>query len=449
MKLLPGRLLPRLALLIALLIIFTQIAWFAIVEIFWFPHALTNRANFLTTEIRLAQVSLTHLSGAAKAHYLAISGTGHLFRVIPAHTDVPHHPLGANPRLSALNRALDRSLRQKTVFARGAQHHLWIGFRARTHHYWLIQDASPPRPLVNLYRLLWIMLGILASVGGAYLILFRSNRRLAAVLAAAREVGQGRKPVMLEERGPQEIVDLSRGFNQMVHNLEKIAEDRRLMLAGISHDLRTPLTRIRLGLELIARRGEADLTAGLIQDLEEINSILNQFLDYARDESTEIPEMFDWNTLIREVAERFQESGHPIRLGLEPLPPFPGRRLALRRMLVNLVDNAIRYGQRDVEIRSRLVAPHTFRIQVLDRGPGLAGADRQQWLDPFVRGDATRGQGSGAGLGLTIVERIVALHGGHLSIENRPGGGLLVDLAFSTTVPTASRDPIHPISTTT
>ncbi|EQD57921.1 osmolarity sensory histidine kinase EnvZ, partial [mine drainage metagenome] len=203
----------------------------------------------------------------------------------------------------------------------------------------------------------------------------------------------------LEERGPQEIVDLSRGFNQMVLNLEKIADDRRVMLAGISHDLRTPLTRIRLGLELLTRQAEPRLTEGLIQDLEEINSILNQFLDYARDESTEPPTMLEWNTLIREVTQRYQESGHSIRLELEPLPPYPGRRLALRRMLVNLFDNAVRYGQRDVEIHTRLEVPRTLRIQILDRGPGLLDAHRQNWLEPFVRGDATRGDGSGAGSG--------------------------------------------------
>ncbi|EQD78800.1 osmolarity sensor protein EnvZ, partial [mine drainage metagenome] len=150
--------------------------------------------------------------------------------------------------------------------------------------------------------------------------------------------------------------------------------------------------------------------------------------------------MLEWNTLIREVTQRYQESGHPIRLELEPLPPYPGRRLALRRMLVNLLDNAVRYGQRGIEIHTRLEAPHTFRIQILDRGPGLLGAGRQNWLEPFVRGDATRGTGSGAGLGLTIVARIVALHGGHLSIENRPGGGLLVDLTFSTSIPDSSGD---------
>ncbi|EQD72427.1 integral membrane sensor signal transduction histidine kinase, partial [mine drainage metagenome] len=283
MKLLPSRLLPRLALMIALLIIFTQVAWFAIVQIFWFPHARTNRADFLAKEIRLAALSLIHLGPDARTRYLRISGSGRLFRIIPAHTGVKDHPLVENSRLNSLRSALDRSLNQKIILARGVEHHLWFGFRAGAHRYWLIPNVRHPRPLLNLYRLLWIILGILASVVGASLILFRSNRRLEAVLHAARDVGQGRKPHRLEERGPQEIVDLSRGFNQMVLNLEKIADDRRVMLAGISHDLRTPLTRIRLGLELLTRQAEPRLTEGLIQDLEEINSILNQFLDYARD----------------------------------------------------------------------------------------------------------------------------------------------------------------------
>ncbi|MHB1764647.1 MAG: ATP-binding protein [Gammaproteobacteria bacterium] len=449
MKLLPSRLVPRLALLIALLIIFTQVAWFAIVQIFWFPHALTNRADFLTKEIRLAALSLTRPHTNERARYLQISGSGRFFRIIPAPTHGEHHRLMTHRRLGALRRTLDRSLGQKIVFARGSHHHLWIGFKAGSNRYWLILNSSHPRSLLNLYRLLWIILGILASVGGAYLILFRSNRRLEDVLHAARDVGHGRKPRMLEERGPQEIVDLSHGFNQMVLNLEKIADDRRIMLAGISHDLRTPLTRIRLGLELLAKHAEPHLTEGLIQDLEEINSILNQFLDYARDESTEPPKMLNWNTLIQEVAQRYQESGHLIRLRLEALPPYPGRRLALRRMLVNLFDNAVRYGQRDIEVHTRLEAPRTFRIQILDRGPGLPAVDRHNWLEPFVRGSSDRSAGSGAGLGLTIVGRIVALHGGHLSIENRQGGGLLVDLTFSTSMPDSPSDSARTPSTHT
>lgn len=433
MRLLPSRLLPRLALMIAMLIIFTQIAWFAIVQIFWFPHVLTYQAEFLTTQIRLAKLSLTGMNRDARTRYLRLAGSGPLFRIVPARSDMHDHPIGGNGRLDALRHTLDESLGQKITLARGVKHHLRFGFKAGTHRYWLIPGTHHPRSLVNLYRLLWIILGILASVLGAYLILFRFNLRLKAVLQAARDVGQGRKPRMLEERGPQEIVELSRGFNHMVINLEKIADDRRLMLAGISHDLRTPLTRIRLGLELLSRQTEPHLTEGLIEDLEEINAILNQFLDYARDESTEPPEMLDWNTLVREVAQHYQESGHPIELKLDPLPLYPGRRLALRRMLVNLCDNAVRYGQRGIEIHTRLEAPRTFRIQILDRGPGLPDGGGHNWLEPFVRGDATRGAGFGAGLGLTIVQRIVALHAGHLSIENRPEGGLLVDLTFFTT----------------
>ncbi len=432
--------LPRLALLIALVIIFSQVAWFVIVQIFWFPNAFTYHMDFIAQEMRLATVSLTHLSAAGRMQYLKVSGSGRPFRILPERLETKAHTLLTNQHLDSLRQTLDRSLDQNVTLARGVRHHLWIGFAAGMHRYWLILNTRHPRPLLNLYRLAWIILGILASVGGAYLILFRFNRRLDAVLHAARDVGQGRAPRKLDERGPQEIIELSRGFNLMVHNLEKITDDRRIMLAGISHDLRTPLTRIRLGLELLAKHAHPRLTEGLVQDLEEINSILNQFLDYARDESTESPRDLDWDVLIREVAQRYREAGHPIRLQLEPLPPYPGRRLALRRMLVNLLDNAVRYGQHDIEVRTHFKPPRTYRIQILDRGPGFPNAGRQNLLEPFVRGTSARSMGPGAGLGLTIVSRIVALHGGHLSLESRHGGGLLVDLTFSTNVSLPSSD---------
>jgi len=303
---------------------------------------------------------------------------------------------------------------------------LWFGLvrPAVFNRYVEPQQVYHPEGVYRLYlNIAWGTFALIFCTLGAYVIFFWLRRQLQSVVGAARVLGSGQTPEPLAETGPEEIRQLSRGFNQMALNLDALDADRRFMLAGISHDLSTPLTRLRLAVELMAMKKHPQ-AAGMIQDIEDMNAILLQFADYARSGKEEESTLGDLNQLVTEVCQRYAQSGKTIRTDLASLPPFLFRSLAIRRLVTNLLDNAARYTSGDIEVSTRLDDDHA-ELTVSDRGPGISMAP-SSLIKPFVREDAARGLQSGAGLGLTIVERITRSHGGQLSLRNREGGGLAV-----------------------
>lgn len=296
--------------------------------------------------------------------------------------------------------------------------------------YWLVLPGNRIHVLFPLDLLIWVALGLIIAFIGAYLVVFRLNRQLHRVLEAARSIGRGEAPGTLQETGPEEIRDLSRGFNQMADGLQKLDSERRLMLAGISHDLRTPLTRLRIGIELAANGGEAALSRGMIHDIEEMDSILMQFLDYVRDGSEELPQFADFNQIVFDVCHRYNVSGNHIKTKLDEFPGFTFRKLVMRRMISNLIDNAVRHGGKEIEVRTRKQKDRIV-LEVMDRGPGIRNVSPSEVIKPFVRDDSSRGEQISAGLGLTIADRIARMHGGELHLANRDGGGLVATVKIA------------------
>ena len=315
---------------------------------------------------------------------------------------------------------------------------LWFGFvrPAVFNRYVEPQQIYHPEGVYRLYlNIAWGTFALIFCTLGAYVIFFWLRRQLQSVVGAARVLGSGETPAPLAETGPEEIRELSRGFNQMALNLDALDADRRFMLAGISHDLSTPLTRLRLAVELMAMKKHPQ-AAGMIQDIDDMNAILLQFADYARSGKEEESATSDLNHLVADVCRRYAESGRTIRTDLAPIAPFAFRNLAIRRLVTNLLDNAARYTSGDIEVGTRIDNDHV-EFTVADRGPGISMAP-SSLIKPFVREDAARGMQPGAGLGLTIVERIARVHGGQLVLRNREGGGL----AATVTLP-FSRQPAH------
>jgi len=190
------------------------------------------------------------------------------------------------------------------------------------------------------------------------------------------------------------------------------------MLAGISHDLRTPLTRIRLSAEMMP--DDDFLKEGLIYDVEDMDAILNQFISYMRDGSDEEPQDTDINMLLQELVIQFKPLD--IRFEAQDLPVIQARSLSLKRLIGNLINNSKRYGAEPIELATKYEGDHIL-ISVADHGEGIPDDQIEDLMQPFVRGnDARTIQGSG--LGLAIVKRIVDIHSGQLSIHNRPEGGL-------------------------
>ncbi|WP_122900142.1 ATP-binding protein [Acinetobacter sp. B51(2017)] len=245
------------------------------------------------------------------------------------------------------------------------------------------------------------------------------NRPLRRLQNAANSYTKnGTAPYLETNHGPQEIREVNQAFNRMIYSLDQTERDRRIMLAGISHDLRTPLTRIRLSAEMMP--DEDFLKEGLIYDVEDMDAILNQFISYMRDGSDEEPQDTDINSLLQELVVQFK----PLNIHFSPheLPIIQARSLSLKRLIGNLINNAKRYGAEPIEISAQMIDERIL-ICVADHGEGIPEDQIDDLMQPFVRGNAARTV-QGSGLGLAIVKRIVDIHQGELLIHNRPEGGL-------------------------
>jgi two-component system, OmpR family, osmolarity sensor histidine kinase EnvZ len=244
-------------------------------------------------------------------------------------------------------------------------------------------------------------------------------RKLARV---AGIVGRGEPvPVLDEEAGPLEIDAVNTAFNRMAADMLHAQRDRALLLAGISHDLRTPLTRIRLSAEFMQ---DEDLRGGIVADIEDMDAILEQFIAFIRDGSDEVPEFESLNVLIEEVRNR--HASVDVRLSLHDVPRLMLKRLTFRRLLSNLINNAVKYGAEPVLINTASGKGEVI-LTVRDHGKGVREEDIPMLLQPFSRGEKARTL-SGSGLGLAIVKRIVDMHHGSMTLSNHPDGGLVVDI---------------------
>ena len=267
----------------------------------------------------------------------------------------------------------------------------------------------------------WATFGGLLALAGAVFLVSRVTRPLRQLARAARELGQGNNPEPVAEIGPEEVKAVSSAFNQMRDDLARNERERATFLAGVSHDLRTPLSRLRLGIEMLP--ADPSMRAGLENDIDDINGIIHQFMDFARDESREPEERLDLNLLARGAAERVTRMGAMVTLELDDIPAIKIRPLAMRRLIGNLIDNAMKHAGPELTLRT-LQRDRQIIFSVLDRGPGIPAAEVDRLKRPFTRLDDARSGKSGAGLGLAIVERIAKTHGGAFSLKPRDGGGL-------------------------
>jgi len=268
----------------------------------------------------------------------------------------------------------------------------------------------------------WGALALVLSLLAAYFLVSHLNRPLRALAQAAGAIGKGEIPDPVPESGPEEIRTLSHAFNEMAKDLARLDADRALILAGVSHDLRTPLSRLRLGLEMSG--ADAQLKDGMTADIEEMDRIINQFLDFARTDGGEALQHADLAAITAEVAEHYRRHGRTVATELPRVPELPLQAMAMRRVLLNLVDNALRYGGKEVSVAVR-AEDGAAVLDVADRGPGIPAAEAERLKQPFTRLEVARSDKGGAGLGLAIVERVVRAHRGSFELLAREGGGLI------------------------
>ncbi|MBU3005867.1 two-component system sensor histidine kinase EnvZ [Paraglaciecola arctica] len=427
MRFLPKSAFGQTVLLIGILLFINQVVSLVSVTFYFVSPNVQQINNLLATQIKLAFVEdIDSHTPQLDTHFYQAAGMQ-----VYNYSDAVKNGLEQATPYQSWSRQMSDSLggEAKVRITHGEPYLYWIN-PPQNPDIWITipmvglgqGDGSPH--LVYL-----LMIGIL-SVGGSLIFVRRLNRPLKALQDAALLVGRGQVPKPLKEEGSSELIAVTHAFNQMSKGIKQLEDDRALLTAGISHDLRTPLTRIRLASEMLPESQDW-VKEGIVHDIEDMNEIIDQFIDYVRQDQQECMEESNLNDLIRDAAQvRNIEENHKIKLDLAPLPKTLIRRVALKRVLDNLIENAFRYGSDNIEITSR----HSKKdkqlcFSIRDFGPGIPDEQIQNLFEPFTQGDKARGS-LGSGLGLAIIKRIVEMHSGKVTLQNHAQGGLIATVTI-------------------
>jgi two-component system osmolarity sensor histidine kinase EnvZ len=376
-----------------------------------------TRAALLSAAPEWRNALLAELAGA-EGLQVQMADNSDVMRALPSNP----------PELQLMAYKVRERLGEHTRFAseRNGIPALWVSFFIGQEEFWVAVPRERIARSFSQVLFVWSGVALLLALLGAYLIARQVTRPLQRVAQAAQQLGKGNAPTPLPERGAQEIIAVSRAFNQMSADLAAHERERALVLAGISHDLRTPLTRVRLAAELSP---DDSLREGLIADVQQMDAVIQQFLDYARLDASETPVPTDLVSLIQEVAQPFYPQAVALTLDIALLPPLAVRPLLLKRALTNLLDNALKHGGGDITIQ---LTQHgqQLNLSVADHGNGIPADQRDTAVRPFTRLETARSNTTGSGLGLAIVERTAYLHGGTFTLRDNIGGGLIAVLQW-------------------
>ena len=341
---------------------------------------------------------------------------------LQAATNGMRPPAAAFPFRREIEQALSRRLGTHILLEGGEETHTaWVvmAIGGRQLQAGFFPDRYAMRPPLAAATL--VSLGALLVLFTALLLVRRIIVPLAHASRAAGVVGRGGMPEPLPETGPRELADLARRFNRMAREVQGLLENRTTLLAGISHDLRTPLTRLQLKLELLQTKFDPAKLQSMEKDLAEMNAMIGGYLELARSTQPEAAQEIDLDELLQRLAEKHGADyapGGPCRFRAGPG--------ALTRILDNLLQNANRYGAGKAapSLRLKFGAKHV-EIAVLDSGPGIPEAELGKVLRPFYRVESSRAAATGGtGLGLAIVKQLAEINGWQIRLGNRPEGGL-------------------------
>ena len=429
----PRSLFGRNALLIVVLMVLGQLASLVLVRELIVKPRYELFAESLARNVSAVRAGLTALPAAQRGAFVEQFNQRALANLPP----VPERSNALRVLLTPVERNFVRSVSQRVaaeggeiVWRREAGGSLAVRLALDAAEYWIVLPGLlPAREFTGAWLAASLSCVALALIG-ALLIQRRLHRPLADVVQAARTLARGATPPTLAEDGPTEVATLASSFNKMAASLAQAERERALMLAGISHDLRTPLTKLRLGVEILREQTEPALVASMTRSIEELDAIVGQFLDFARDDnddSNDAAAPGDVQALAREIAAACADHGQVLTLALNATPAVRMRPAALRRAVVNLIENAFRHGRLPVTLRTDMVLGWA-RIAIDDCGDGIASDELEAMKQPFRRASDARAGAPGSGLGLAIVERIARRHGGRLELARAEGGGLRASL---------------------
>ncbi|WP_158935413.1 ATP-binding protein [Burkholderia sp. S171] len=422
--------------LIALLIAVSIAAWFQSFRVIEREPRAQRVALQLVAVVKLTRTALLYSDPDLRRALLQDLESNEGVRVYPRETTDKYR---LQPDES-LNRLIEHDVRGRlgndTVIAQSVNDipGVWISFKIDDDDYWVALDRDQLDNVTGLQWAGWGVFALALSLFGAAFITSLVNRPFARLALAARRVGSGQSPEPLPERGMGVAAETNRSFNQMVQDLEQLDADRALMLAGISHDLRTPLARLRLETEM-SPSDEATKLA-MVDDIEQMDMIIGRFLDYARPVQR-MAEAVDLSLIGGEMAARFYaEDGVLMKTDLAQGAIVEGDPTDVRRVIGNLLENARKYGRSAVDDIARItlqtkVNHGRVELSVMDEGGGIPEDQVALITRPFYRVDTARTQANGTGLGMAIVQRLVTRQRGTLRLRNRhPHAGFEVTIDF-------------------
>jgi two-component system osmolarity sensor histidine kinase EnvZ len=419
-------------LLIATLIVTAVLASFQIYLLYEREPRSRELAQQTVTTVNLTRAALVSADPFLRRQLLLELNETEGLRVFPATASERLEPLPADALLDLVTRKVRAITGEETRFAYGrdGEEGFLVSFFIDEDEFWVMLPRERFELELGLQWLGWGLALLALALAGAWLIASTLARPLAALTRAAERIGRGEPHQPLAEEGPRELRSLAAAFNRMARDLESMERERAMVLAGISHDLRTPLSRMRLALEMSgpAKDGMHGEFDAMVADIEEIDAIIGQFLDFARGVNEE-KQPQDLGALLDDLADHYTRLGKAISLKKENTRPLRFARMAVRRAVSNLLDNAVRYAGEPIEMELRRT-PNGAVIEVRDRGPGIPASETERLKRPFTRLEAARSGRGGAGLGLAIVERVARAHGGGLELLPREGGGLVARLAL-------------------
>jgi two-component system osmolarity sensor histidine kinase EnvZ len=424
-------------LLLAGLLLLSVLAWFQVFRTLEQEPRALQSAQGLASLVNLTRAALLYTDPIARVALVKTLVDEENVRIAVREPEDIHRPFEPNTSGHRVAQALIERLGPGTIVAREVNGFdgLWIGFAIEGQDYWLLADPSRLEAVRGRTWLAWLATALALSLLGAVIITRLINQPLQRLAQAAARVREGDfDGARLDETLPtREIAGVNRAFNRMAEQLARADADRRLMLAGISHDLRTPLARLRLEVEMGVP--DAPTRERMASDIADVDTIIGQFLDYARERPTVLAPVPLAATVERAAAPYRPRDDVQLRIhvpeGVQPLADAAG----LQRILSNLLENAVRHGRSadgcaviDIEATA---AERDIALTVRDHGPGVVEALLPRLTEPFFRGESARTT-PGSGLGLAIVRRSAERMGGTCELRNADGGGLAVTVRLPT-----------------
>ncbi len=421
--------------MIALLLLGSILAWLQTLRAFEFEPRAVQTARQMASQVNLSRAALINADAIARLSLLKTMAQEEGLRIIPRENSDRIVPADKDTLTQDIARELRQHLGADTVVARQVNQAdgFWISFEMDGDSYWFLTNLERFNAAAGKTWIIWLFVAAGLSLMGAALIAGLINRPLKALSFAASRVQEGNFSAsrLDESVHTSEIREVNIGFNRMAQRLSKLEQDRALMLAGISHDLRTPLARLRLEAELSVADLEA--RAHMAADIAQLDAIIDKFLDYARPENVELVAMPLLNIAQACAYPLRDQADLQIKLHIDADLQVLADEVELGRILSNLLENARKYGKSPdtgialIEV-SALARDQWIFMRVRDHGMGVAPDQIANLTKPFFRGEAARTAANGAGLGLAIVEKTVRRMGGAFALHNSSTGGLSANI---------------------